>query len=327
MSHLASIGTDLEIAARFLREGEVVAMPTETVYGLAANAFDERAVAKIFEAKHRPTFDPLILHIDNHSRLSEITATIPKEYEPLMERFWPGPLTLIFEKTSRVSELVTSGLPTVAVRMPAHPVARQLIALAEVPLAAPSANLFGRTSPTTAAHVADQLADRIDYILDAGPCDVGVESTILRFTDGRFEILRPGGVTQEELSKCVSQPIVQYDSTKNTDTKIDAPGQLKEHYSPQTPLVVSEGNAVLKPDRKTGLLRFSEDSYPDVKSFERVITLSETGNLLEATSRFFAAIHELDKLGQDLIVATPFPNHGLGIALNDRLQRAAHRFV
>ncbi len=327
MSQLASIGTDLESAARFLREGGVVAMPTETVYGLAANAFDERAVAKIFEAKQRPTFDPLIVHIDERSRLSEIAATIPEEYQPLMERFWPGPLTLIFEKTARVSDLVTSGLPTVAVRMPAHSVARQLIAKADVPLAAPSANLFGRTSPTTAVHVADQLAERIDYILDAGPCDVGVESTILRFAAGRFEILRPGGVTQEELSDCVNQPFVQYDSSKNTDTKIDAPGQLKEHYSPQTPLVVSEDNTILKPDRKTGLLRFSEDSYPDVKSFERVITLSETGNMLEATSRFFAAIHELDKLDLDLIVATPFPNHGLGIALNDRLQRAAHRFV
>ncbi|MBK7751267.1 MAG: threonylcarbamoyl-AMP synthase [Flavobacteriales bacterium] len=191
----ALIGTDLLEAARLLRAGQVVAIPTETVYGLAANAFDEAAVVRVFETKQRPAFDPLIVHVKDRNQLERV-AVVPAEAEPLIARFWPGPLTLVLPKRPEVPDLVTSGLDTVAVRMPAHPLTRQLLALLDFPLAAPSANPFGYVSPTTAQHVADQLGDRIPYILDGGPCDVGVESTIIAWDGGR--LVEPAAARRRE---------------------------------------------------------------------------------------------------------------------------------
>jgi len=323
MSAPSKIGQDIDRAASILRVGGLVAMPTETVYGLAANAFDPTAVARIFEAKQRPTFDPLIVHIADPEQLPLLVRSIPARYQILMETFWPGPLTLLFEKTAEVPELVTSGLPTVAVRMPDHPSALELIHKAGTPLAAPSANPFGRTSPTTADHVARQLGERVDYILDAGPSKVGVESTIVRESRGRFEILRPGGITREQLEDVLGQEVVQISSSESGDS-IEVPGQLKEHYAPRTPLVIAgEGDSRIAGGQRA-LITFGSEQAGSRTGFAHVVNLSPEGNLVEAAAGFFSALHELDRLGLDLIVVDPFPSEGLGVALNDRLGRAVH---
>ncbi|MCG6156126.1 L-threonylcarbamoyladenylate synthase [Rubinisphaera margarita] len=324
MSASSPIGQDVDRAASILRCGGLVAMPTETVYGLAANAFDPTAVAKIFEAKQRPTFDPLIVHIADQDQLAMLVQGIPARYQILMETFWPGPLTLLFEKTAEVADLVTSGLPTVAVRMPDHSMALELIHKAGTPLAAPSANPFGRTSPTTADHVARQLGGKVDYILDAGPSRVGVESTILRESGGRFEILRPGGITRERLEEVLGQEVVLI-SSDESGTAIEAPGQLKEHYAPRTPLVVAGEEDESGASQRRALMTVGLEQQQDRKGFTHIVNLSPAGDLVEAAAGFFAALHELDRMGLDLIVVDRFPEEGLGIALNDRLGRAVHR--
>ncbi len=319
----STIGQDIDRAASILSVGGLVAMPTETVYGLAANAFDPTAVAKIFEAKQRPTFDPLIVHIADQEQLPLLVKNVPARYQILMETFWPGPLTLLFEKTAEVPDLVTSGLPTVAVRMPDHPAALALIHKAGTPLAAPSANPFGRTSPTTADHVARQLGEKVDYILDAGPSKVGVESTILRESRGRFEILRPGGITRERLEEVLGQEVVLISSSETGDA-IEAPGQLKEHYAPRTPLVIAGENSPRPVAQQRALITFGPEQSESRSEFAHVVNLSPEGNLVEAAAGFFSALHELDRLDLDLIIVDPFPNEGLGVALNDRLGRAVH---
>lgn len=331
MSRTAQIGDDLSRASVEIGRGHLVAIPTETVYGLAANALDPVAVAKIFEAKQRPEFDPLIVHIASRDSLKQIVKEVPEIAQRLMDEFWPGPLTVVLPKTDRVPDLVTSGLSSVAVRMPDHPMTLQLIRESQCPLAAPSANLFGRTSPTTALHVADQLGDQISYILDGGPCKVGIESTIVAVEEGkdRLLLLRPGGVTIEQLQKVLGPEVIHVPGSDSLSQRSPvAPGQLKEHYAPLTPLVIVEGQGESVDSERLGLLCFQlqgSDFESSVKQFEAVEELSSAGNLVEAAAGFFAAIRRLDALNLDLIVATPFPSHGLGIALNDRLNRAAHR--
>lgn len=314
------IGTDVSRAARLLADGQVVAFPTETVYGLGANALDPLAVARVFAAKGRPHFDPLIVHVTTLDDVRSLTTDFPSNAETLAAAFWPGPLTLVLPKVEAVPDLVTAGLPSVGIRVPEHPLARQLIAQSGVPVAAPSANLFGHVSPTTAAHVAEQLGDRIAYILDGGPCRVGIESTVLQLSGDHPMLLRPGGICAEDLAALIG-PLDVLAATSNPSTAPQSsPGQLDRHYAPRTPLrIVDELPAPTS--NSTGLLTLKPvESH---QRFARVETLSSTGCLTEAAANFYAALRRLDDAGLTGIIARPFPDEGLGHALNDRLRRAA----
>jgi L-threonylcarbamoyladenylate synthase len=314
----------LDRAAALLRSGGIVAFPTETVYGLGAAVFDETAVARVFEAKQRPRFDPLIVHVGGAADLPLLVQETPAMAQALIAHFWPGPLTLVLPKSPRVPDLVTAGLPTVAVRMPRHPLALALIARAGTPVAAPSANPFGCTSPTTAAHVRDYLDDRADMILDGGPCTVGVESTILSLATGRPVLLRPGGVPAEDLERVVG-PVTQPPSCGGRGG-VAAPGMLPRHYAPRTPLKLISADEALRPataHARAGLLAFR--AVPDPALFAAVEVLSENGDLREAAANLFSAMRRLDERHLDLILARPVPDAGLGMAINDRLARAAGR--
>ncbi len=316
-------------AAAILREGGLVAFPTETVYGLGANALNEQAVARVFEVKARPRFDPLIVHINGMEWLARLTTDFPPEARQLAERFWPGPLTLILPKAPAVPDLVTAGSPTVALRMPDHPVAIKLLDVVDLPIAAPSANPFGRISPTCAEHVREQLGSKIDLILDGGPCRVGVESTVLQLTAQGPLLLRHGGTTQEEIEDVIGN--VRVRGVSHVDApgaRLASPGMLAQHYAPRTALVVRNRGEAGLDERETrggarwGLLAFR--SNDEQAQFDRVEVLSSAGDLREAAANLFAALRRLDAAGLDLIVAETFPEAGLGRALNDRLRRAAH---
>ena len=316
------VGIDVEHAARLLRDGKLVSFATETVYGLGANALDVHAVARIFAAKSRPYFDPLIVHIAERSWLPRLVSVWSETAERLANRFWPGPLTLVLPKTELVPDLVTSGLPSVAVRMPSHPLALELLRLADVPIAAPSANPFGQLSPTRAEHVVDRLGDRIDYVLDGGACSVGVESTVLLLEADRATLLRPGGVSLEEIEAVIGPVALPQRTATANDEAAPSPGMLPQHYAPRTPLmIVGEINSVVAPER-CGLLTLQPHS--SMSRFAAVEVLSASGDLTAAAANFFAALRRLDAARVEQIVATPFPNQGLGRALNDRLSRAAH---
>ena len=316
------IGVDVVHAARLLREGKLVSFATETVYGLGANALDVNAVARVFAVKNRPHFDPLIVHIADRSWLPRLVTAWPKTAQQLAARFWPGPLTLVLPKTELVPDLVTSGLPSVAVRMPSHPLALELLRLADVPVAAPSANLFGQLSPTRAEHVADRLGDQIDYLLDGGPCSVGVESTVLLLESDHAVLLRPGGVALEDIESLIGPVALPSRVTTADHEAAPSPGMLPQHYAPRTPLViVEELDSVSSPNR-CGLLTLQP--HPAAFRFAAVEVLSVDGDLTEAAANFFAALRRLDAASVERIIALPFPNRGLGRALNDRLTRAAH---
>lgn len=323
MTEHCDIGNDIPRAARLLREGQLVAFGTETVYGLGANAFDVDAVAKVFEAKGRPTFDPLIVHVADRSQLADLVREIPPAAERLMDRFWPGPMTIVLPKTDRVPDLVTSGLDTVAVRIPAHDTAQLLLREAAIPVAAPSANLFGQVSPTTAQHVADQLGDRLAYILDGGPCGVGVESTVIDVS-GSPTVLRLGGLTIEDIEAVIGSVQVGHTpgSRQHSDQSAQrSPGMLTRHYSPRTPLEIVGTDFTPVDGQRVGLL--TAGSNRDADRFAIVEQLSATGDLRECAANFFAALRRLDAAPLDRIVAHRFPDEGLGKALNDRLRRAA----
>lgn len=310
----------IENAAALLRSGGLVALPTETVYGLAANAFDPVAVAKIFAAKERPFFDPLIVHLADIGWMPRVATEFPPIAQKLAERFWPGPLTLVLPKTESIPDLVTSGLSTVGVRIPDHDLTRAVLRLADVPVAAPSANPFGRLSPTTAEHVRRQLGGRVDAVLDGGPCRVGVESTILKIEDSRATLLRLGGTPIEDIEALIGR--VDRPEAQST-IQPTAPGMLASHYAPRTPLVVVDAVPTQLPWTRTGLLMLHDrDLKP---GFCEVEVLSPTGDLVVAAARFFQSLHRLDAAGLDGIVAVRFPETGLGRALNDRLNRAAFR--
>jgi L-threonylcarbamoyladenylate synthase len=311
-------------AADILRNGGVLAFPTETVYGLGAAVFNERAVARVFEIKQRPRFDPLIVHVSGPEQLPLLVQEVPEAAKALIERFWPGPLTLVLPKSPRVPDLVTAGLPTVAVRMPRHPLALALIVRAGTPVAAPSANPFGYTSPTTARHVGECLDGQADMILDGGSCSVGVESTILSMASGRPVLLRPGGVPVEDIERIVG-PLTQ-EPPGGGRGAIAAPGMLPRHYAPRTPLkLIPEGGTwpPPAPDEKVGLLAFRDVSDPT--HFACVEVLSGSGDLREAAATLFGAMRRLDDRHLDLILARLVPHEGLGMAINDRLSRAAGR--
>lgn len=313
------IGTDPEIAAKHLMEGRVVAIPTETVYGLAANALDEKAVLSIFKIKNRPQFDPLIVHVSSILDVKKYVAGVPKDAQKVMEHFWPGPLTVVLEKKDVIPDVVTSGLSHVAVRMPVHPLLKKLLSYIDFPLAAPSANPFGYISPTTAQHVADQLGDKIPYILDGGPCKVGVESTIISFEEDKPVILRFGGTPVEEIEAVIGPVITR---THGTD-RPQSPGQLTSHYASATPLLFTDDveSAVRARSGKKLVVLTHEPSEPSYGA--DTIALSATGNADEIALNLFKKMREADKGNYDMIIVRPVDNKGIGRAVNDRLMRAS----
>jgi L-threonylcarbamoyladenylate synthase len=311
----------IRLAGTIIKTGGLVAFPTETVYGLGCDAMNADAAAKIFEAKQRPQFDPLIVHIADRSQLDLVIASLPASGRRLMDAFWPGPLTLVLPKQPAIPDLVTAGRSTVAVRMPNHPVAQALIREGGTPIAAPSANPFGYVSPTTARHVVEGLGNNVDLILDGGPCPVGVESTIVSLAGPQPELLRPGSITIEQLGAVVGS-IRRSSSVHHTPV---APGQLSRHYATHTPLtIVTSAGArpILTDGERAGLLIYSEARSTDDR-FAAVEVLSSSGDLREAARHLFAALRKLDSLGLDRIYAEPCKEEGLGIAIMDRLRRCA----
>ena len=316
----ASDPESIRFAGEIIRAGGLVAFPTETVYGLGADALNPEAVAKIFEAKQRPSFDPLIVHIAERATLDLLVQAISLGDHRLMDAFWPGPLTVVLPKRESVPDIVTAGLSTIAIRMPAHPVAQALIREAGVPIAAPSANLFGYVSPTCAQHVLDGLGDRVDLILDGGPCQIGVESTIVSMVGTWPEVLRPGSVTLAEIREVIGS-VVQ---TASSQTVV-APGQLPRHYATRTPVTIlgAQGaRPVVQGQERAGLLAMSALSHIDDR-FCAVEVLSSSGDLREAARNLFAALRRLDALGLDRLYAEPCDDRGLGLAIMDRLRRCA----
>jgi L-threonylcarbamoyladenylate synthase len=312
-----------ERAVKLLRNGEIVALPTETVYGLATDAINPVAVAKIFEAKERPRFDPLIVHLPDEKwldRLAKVDSSSLPLIKSLIAKFWPGPLTLVLDRQPIVPEIVTAGLETVAVRISSHPVFAEIISAFGKPLAAPSANRFGRISPTTAQHVFDELSGRIPLIIDAGATTHGIESTIITVQDKNIDILRRGPITAEQLAEFGKVNIVS--AAKN----VSAPGQLPSHYAPKTPLQLIDNAESFGPlkNRRIGLLAWNIFVPP--QRFAAVRSLSKHQDLHQAAANLFRCLRELDQLDLDLIVAERVPPQGLGAAILDRLERAAHDF-
>ncbi len=306
-------------AAAAIRSGRLVGMPTETVYGLAGDALNVQAVLAIFAAKGRPSFDPLIVHVADAEQAWAVAVPSPRA-ERLARECWPGPLTLVLPRRACVPDVVTSGLDTVGVRCPAHAMARALIRAAGRPLAAPSANHFGRISPTIAEHVREQLGDAVAVVLDGGPCRVGIESTVL-LPDPVPVILRPGGMSRERLQELLGEPVAVADRTERAaHLPVQAPGMLASHYAPRTPLDLRMPGAPWPTDPTVALLAFRGQDLPSGRRSE---ILSPSGDLAEAAARLFAALRRLDALGAPRIMAETVPDHGLGLGINDRLRRAA----
>jgi L-threonylcarbamoyladenylate synthase len=323
----------LSEAAEIIRKGGLVAFPTETVYGLGANALDETAVRKIFAAKERPAWDPLIVHICDLTMLDWIVEDVPEKFSELANRFMPGPLTVVMRKKPIVPDAVTAGLPTVAVRMPNHPVALALIEAAGVPIAAPSANRFGRPSPTTAEHVLHDLAGRIDGILDAGPTQVGVESTVIDLTKTPPVILRPGGVSKERLEEVLGEVLVLSALPSNVEAGLPSPGMMPRHYAPLVPVILANGSAS---DLAKVVERLREQGYtpnqigvmmPDGWLVDEkglvLFRWGKWGNWEEMAQRLFEGLRWLERQGVSVIVAPLPPPIGLGLAIRDRLTKAA----
>lgn len=315
---MAEMGKNIQTAADWLMADEVVAIPTETVYGLAGNALSENAIRKIFAVKNRPLSDPLIVHFPSLEAVKHYVAQIPDVAGSLMEHFWPGPLTILLPKSDIIPNLVTNGSPLVAVRVPNHTLTLALLKELPFPLVAPSANPFGRISPTDPKHVQEFLGDKIPFILDGGPCTVGLESTIVKITDGgKIQILRQGGISEETLAAFAE--LIEIEGAKQDVV----PGSMLSHYAPTKRLVIGPIEKYIQEwePEKVGYLGWNKE-VPSLPKKNQVI-LSRTENLAEAARNLFSAMHQLDKLDIKIIVADTFPNHGLGKAINDRLRRAA----
>ena len=315
---MAKIGTDIKFVQALLQQSDVAGIPTETVYGLAANALDANAVAKIFKVKERPSFDPLIVHTSSLEQATSFVEAIPDRARVLADKFWPGPLTLILKKTDKIPDIVTSGLDTVAVRVPNHPLTLQLLKSIDFPLAAPSANPFGYVSPTNANHVNEQLGDKIEYVLDGGECAVGIESTIVGFDGDDVVVHRLGGCSMEDIEKCIGQVKVEVNSSSNPT----APGMLDSHYAPLTPMVLGDIYKLIEANKhlNIGVLAFQKAVQGVDRNHQFV--LSEKGNIDEAATRLFTGLRQLDTLNLQLIISAYVPEQGLGRAINDRLKRA-----
>jgi L-threonylcarbamoyladenylate synthase len=312
MPIIAATDVAIACAAGVLTRGEIVAFPTETVYGLGANALDADAVAKVFAAKARPRFNPLIVHVLGKDE-AEAYATVSDTARKLMQAFWPGPLSLVLPRREDcgIADLVSAGLDTVALRAPSHKVARALLRAAKVPIAAPSANRSQRVSPTTAAHVEAELGELPAMILDGGACDLGLESTVLGVDGDRVTLLRLGALPREDIERVLGHAL----AGPEPGDEVRSPGQLAVHYAPATPLRLD----VTVPEPGDALLAFG----PEAPDFSPMINLSWSGDLGEAAANFFAALRELDALGASAIAVMPIPDRGLGEAINDRLRRAA----
>jgi L-threonylcarbamoyladenylate synthase len=305
-------------AARLIREGKLVAFPTDTVYGLGANALNPLAVARIFELKERPSFDPLIVHIASLDDLERLTPSRDVRIYKLAGRFWPGPLTMVLPKSGVVPGIVTSGLPTVGIRMPDNEIALELIRQSGCPIAGPSANKFGRVSPTTPQHVRKQLPD-VDYILEGGTTKVGIESTIIALNDKGFHILRHGIITREEI-----EAVVPYFEAPAADDTVVAPGMLKSHYSPSKPLYFAGDARLASKDRsKAGLISFTAT---DTTGYQSIISVSKKKDLKEYAVNLFASIHIMEDSDVEYIVVEAVPEKGIGIAIMDRLKKAAFQY-
>lgn len=314
------IGKDINKAINLLQQGEVIGLPTETVYGLAANALDPDTVSRIFSIKQRPSFDPLIVHVSSFEHIFLYTEDFPEPLLKLAEAFMPGPLTLLLKKKSIIPDIVTSALAHVAIRIPNHETTLSVLKALDFPLAAPSANPFGYISPTTAQHVEAQLGNKIPYILDGGPCNIGIESTIVGMENDVVTIYRKGGLSISNIEKVVGKVKVKTTSSSHPA----APGMLLSHYAPKASVIIGEASDVNISGYnldKIGCIRFMEKS-PIVPSKNQIV-LSETGNYKEAAKNLFAALRLLDTLNLDLIIAELLPEEDLGIAINDRLKRAA----
>jgi L-threonylcarbamoyladenylate synthase len=347
---LSPLPENFQIASDAIKRGEVVGMPTETVYGLAGDAFNPLALARIFETKERPTFDPLIIHVGLFAKrvedlarlelvdLKKLSETAQKRANTLIQAFWPGPLTLVLPKAEKVPDLATSGLPTVAVRMPRHSVAQALIAASQTPLAAPSANRFGRISPTSAQDVSDELGDRIDWILDGGRCEVGLESTIISVGEnGDLTLLRPGGLAPEKIEEVAGVKLVIRPASASPGkvSSVLAPGMLESHYAPVKKLILLPDALALKmkfpPSTRIAFLSLfgnpDEASEEFEKSFgikPQVFVLSESGNVGEAARNLFRILREMDASDAEILIAKPcLLVQGLGYAIGDRLRRAS----
>ena len=311
----------INAAVKALENNEIVAIPTETVYGLAGNAYSETAVEKIFALKNRPHFNPLIVHIKSAAVLTSVAKNIPLVALQLADAFWPGPLTLVLEKQDHIPDIVTGGKNTVGVRVPNHPVALELLEQLDFPLAAPSANPFGSISPTTAKHVADYFTDTLTIILDGGSCDKGIESTIIGFENGQAILYRQGSTKVEDIEK-ITGPL-QIRVHANNESVL-APGMLSKHYAPSTTTILTDNIALdiqKYSDKRIGILQLSPTTLP---SFVIAVeTLSQTGDMEEAAKNLYAAMHRLDHQNLDIIIAQKMPAVGMGIAINDKLERAA----
>ncbi|MBI2094655.1 MAG: threonylcarbamoyl-AMP synthase [Candidatus Omnitrophica bacterium] len=322
---------NLELASEKIRTGGVVAFPTETVYGLGADVFNKEAVCRVYEIKKRPSFDPLIVHVSSSDEALRLWREIPSVALTLMKKFWPGPLTLVLPKKHAVPDIVTAGLDTVAVRMPKHPAALELIRKSGTPVAAPSANRFGHASPTTAEAVYEELGEGPDLILDGGSTPVGVESTVLKVEKKSGFLLRPGGIALEELEN-----FLRVRTVSDGGDVSRSPGRMESHYAIATPLHLAaqplgrclealEGFCESRPAvgrPKLGLLSFGDPESP-AGLFQAVEALSAKKDLREAAAKLFQAMRKLDKMGLDLILAMPVPEKGLGLAIMDRLRKAS----
>ncbi|MEN2283559.1 L-threonylcarbamoyladenylate synthase [Algoriphagus sp. SE2] len=318
---MAKIGQDIFEAKSFLKEGKLVAIPTETVYGLAGNALNAASVASIFETKNRPSFDPLIIHISSFERVSEFVESFPEPLLLLAEKFWPGPLTLLLPRKPIIPDLVTSGLERVAVRVPNHPLTNSLLEILDFPLAAPSANPFGYISPTSAKHVQDQLGEKIPYILDGGRCQVGLESTIVGMEEDEVFIYRLGGLEVDAIERVIGPVLIKNHSSSNPQ----APGLLESHYAPRKPFLLGDLDELilnhLQGKKKFGVMSLSKSfGGVNVKTQRQ---LSKSGDLKEAAQNLFASMRYLDEQDIEVILAEKMPAIGLGNAINDRLKRAA----
>lgn len=322
MSH--SMGTDIQKAAALLRAGELVAIPTETVYGLAGNGLSEEAVLKIYQVKNRPQFNPLILHVANYQQLQQLGLELPPAAQKLAARFCPGPLTFVIPASDQIPGIVTAGTPAVAIRFPNHPLTLQLLQELDFPLAAPSANPSGYVSPTTAQHVANQLGNRVAYILDGGDCQVGLESTILSFLEEQPRLLRYGGIPLEAIEAVIGPVALPPEGFVDNPV---APGMLARHYATRHPLHLGNIQSLLQEaltsylPKQIATISFQQD-LPGIPSTNQFI-LSPSGDLQEAARRLFGTLRLADSMDISIILAERFPDEGLGRAINDRLQRAA----
>ena len=317
---MSILSSEISKAIQLINEEKLIAIPTETVYGLAGNAFSEKAVKSIFELKKRPHFNPLIVHFHSCNQLEEFARDIPEKAYLLANKFWPGSLTLVLKKQPRIPDLITAGKDTVGLRIPNHPLTLKLLENLDFPVAAPSANPFGSISPTNPNHVSEYFKNELPFILDGGPCTNGIESTIIGFENNNPIIYRLGALSIEEIENEIGKVQI----INQNETNPSAPGMLSRHYAPKTKTIVTtEIELVISKNqgKKIGLITF--DKIIETNQIEQTIILSKIGDFKEASSNLYSSMHQLDRLNLDLILIEKLPDYDLGKSINDRLARAS----